>query len=247
MVMKADPNVQPNPPIGFVPVPDPTTLTNELVSKAIAALREIIETRLEGNDKAVALLSQWREHLPQEIDKAVGHLRQIHDERFDAVKDLIAVFKEAVNDRFTLNSEQTDKAARDVKSAVDAAFAAAKEAVGEQNKSNALSITKSEAATAEAIRQGQTLFQSAISALTTQMNDLKSRLDKGEGSRVISDPALASSLAAMNVTLANLQSRSDNASGAKQASGDFTGWIFGAVGVAAAVALVIVDFVALHK
>ena len=38
---------------GFVPIPDPTTLTNQLVSRAVAALREILETRLDASDKAV--------------------------------------------------------------------------------------------------------------------------------------------------------------------------------------------------
>jgi hypothetical protein len=34
-----------------VPVPDPTALTNELVTRAVKSLRELIETRLDANDK----------------------------------------------------------------------------------------------------------------------------------------------------------------------------------------------------
>jgi hypothetical protein len=65
--------------------------------------------------------------------------------------------------------------------ALTAAFKAAQDAVSEQNKSSALAISKSELATAESIKQLQTIFQTASQATNEKIDDLKSRMDKGEG------------------------------------------------------------------
>jgi hypothetical protein len=65
--------------------------------------------------------------------------------------------------------------------ALTAAFKAAQDAVTEQNKSSALAISKSEIATAESIKQLQTIFQTASQATNDKIDDLKSRMDKGEG------------------------------------------------------------------
>jgi hypothetical protein len=58
---------------------------------------------------------------------------------------------------------------------------AQKEAAGESQKSSSMAIAKAETATAESIKQLQTLFQTSIGALNLQVQDVKSRLDKGEG------------------------------------------------------------------
>ena len=75
---------------GSTPVPDPTTLTNELVSKANAALREVLEAKIDGlgalmkgqfeaQDKATKLLEKWRDGLPLEIKAEVEHRRIVSD------------------------------------------------------------------------------------------------------------------------------------------------------------------------
>jgi len=132
------------------PIPDPTVLTNQLVQSAIAGLRELHEARLEALNARIddAVLTVTRHS-----DIAITSSIERFDERVKALTEAVAVFKQTVNERFQLGDVQTEKAARDVKSAVDAAFAAAKEAVGEQNKSNAQSIAKSEAATTKQIDQ----------------------------------------------------------------------------------------------
>ena len=66
--------------------------------------------------------------------------------------------------------------------ALAAALQAAKEAVGEQNRSNGLAISKSEVAFIEALKQQQALFQTEIKAANDKIGVLTSRLDKGEGS-----------------------------------------------------------------
>jgi hypothetical protein len=136
---------------GLVPVPDPTTLTNTLVATAVKALDDRITARMDGTDKYI-------------------------DERFKALTESLAIFKIAVDERFKLGDVQTEKAARDVKSAVDAAFAAAKEAVGEQNKSNALSIAKSEVSTTKQIDQLNDNLRLSVKNSDDKFNDLKERV-----------------------------------------------------------------------
>jgi hypothetical protein len=132
------------------PVPDPTALTNELVTRAISSLRDVIETRIDAID---ARVNNSVATITKHTDIAVEQSITLTEEKIKALTEAVTVFKQTVNERFQLGDVQTEKAARDVKSAVDAAFAAAKEAVGEQNKSNALSIAKSETATAKQIDQ----------------------------------------------------------------------------------------------
>ena len=139
------------PQSGLVPVPDPTTLTNELVSKAVESAVQRLEARLDGADK-------------------------LTNERIKALIETVNVFKISINERFQLGDVQTEKAARDVKSAVDAAFAAAKEAVGEQNKSNALSIAKSEVATTKQIDQLTENLRLSVKTTDDKIGDLKDRI-----------------------------------------------------------------------
>ena len=59
--------------------------------------------------------------------------KQLYLEKFTAIEDTITVLKDTINDRFTQNDQNTEKA-----------FNAAKTAVGEQNASNTASAAKSE-------------------------------------------------------------------------------------------------------
>jgi hypothetical protein len=67
---------------GWVPVPDPTTLTTEAVERAtgvfrreIQSLRETIETRLDAADADRTRLWERLRDLPAEREAAMGHLR----------------------------------------------------------------------------------------------------------------------------------------------------------------------------
>lgn len=101
----------------------------------------------------------------QALFREITHLDSLFSERFLRIQTQI-------NER----DVQTDKASRDVKSAVDAAFAAAKEAVGEQNKSNALSINKSEAATTKQIEGIFELVRTNTKGADDKISDIKDRL-----------------------------------------------------------------------
>jgi cation transport regulator ChaB len=163
-----------------VPVPDPSLLTTQQTIRESTALREIFETqikglhelvesRIDGMDKAIKLLQTISDRIPSQIDEKITHLRELHQEKFESIQT-----------QFTERDTRTEQTSRDSKVAVDAALQAAKEAVGEQNKSSALAIAKSEAATTKQIDQlGQTI-QAGTAGIGVQINDIKERLTRIE-------------------------------------------------------------------
>ena len=147
------------------PVPDPTVLTTQALNQAVLSIKELFDYRLAA--------------LTQEVER----VHVFADQRNDVIKDQVATLEKLFEEklkRITIQIEerdvQADKAARDVKSAVDAAFAAAKEAVGEQNKSNALSITKSETSTLKQIDAIIELLRNTVKTTDDKISDLKDRI-----------------------------------------------------------------------
>lgn len=133
--------------------------------------------RLTSMDKATELQHQDLVRVPTLMDREMS-----------AAKELLrAELKTAFEVLRTLIDE-SEKRYRELKAAealaLAAALQAAKEAVAEQNRSGALAISKSEAATGENIKQLQVAFQAANQATNEKIDDIKSRLDKGEGGSV---------------------------------------------------------------
>ena len=152
------------------PIPDPTTLTTEQLDRSMVALRELFEARMEATDKAVVLVQTISDRVPILINDGVGNLRELHNERFKSIQT-----------QFTERDIRTEQTARDSKVAVDAALQAAKEAVGEQNKSSGLAISKSEAATTKQIDQISVIINTGQKGLDDKIDDIKSRLTTIEG------------------------------------------------------------------
>jgi hypothetical protein len=171
-------------PRGSTPVPDPTILTTQQLVREIAASREIIEanigkieTRLDAMDTATELNKQATDKIPRIIDEKVCQLRKLFDERFTTVNERFR----SIDTQFAERDTRTESVAQLGQKALEAALSAAKEAVGEQNKSNALANAKMEAAFTKQIDGITLLIQNAIKALDEKINDLKGRLDRGEG------------------------------------------------------------------
>jgi hypothetical protein len=88
---------------GLVPVPDPTLLTTQNLLREIASLKELLESRSIG--------------LNALFDEKISRYVSVSNEKFAAVAA-----------QFSERDTRTDQRAGDTKLAVDAAFAAAKEA-----------------------------------------------------------------------------------------------------------------------
>ncbi len=178
----------------LVPRPDPTVLTTSQLIREVSALKELIYVQFESRDKSIDTLRGESEARLEEGLRTLHNATELRDEKIRGLYAAQEAFKELVLSRFAQQDTITEKAARDVKSAVDAAFAAAKEAVGEQNKSNALSITKSETAFTKSIDQLGELVKTMGKAIDDKIEvikkssddkvtDIKDRLVSMEGQR----------------------------------------------------------------
>lgn len=164
----------------MTPVPDPTVLTTQQLQREITATKEVvetklngirekIETRIEGMDKAIELLQASTNKFPDNIERAVERLQELHDEKFSSIET-----------QFIDRDTRTEQTSRDSKVAVDAALQAAKEAVGEQNKSNALAIAKSETTFTKQIDQIGVLITTMQKNFDDKMDDMKERIQAAE-------------------------------------------------------------------
>ena len=157
MLMARD--VDDTAPRGSTPVPDPTILTTQQLTMSIAASREIIETRLDAMDTATRLNKEATDKIPDIIKSVVCNLEKLQNEKFEGVEK-----------QFVERDTRNDKIAELNQKALDAALQAAKEAAGKTE----LSFTKQIADLTEQ-------FNTKNEALDVRVNDLKGRLDKGEG------------------------------------------------------------------
>lgn len=127
------------------PRPDPTLLTTQQLLRELASLREIIEARLDGMDKAIELIQRSADKVPTEVDTKLSALDARYVEKFASIQI-----------QFSDRTKLYDQSTRDSKEAVAAALQAAKEAV-----------TKSELNTKEQLGQ----LSSMIGAMNTTLNE----------------------------------------------------------------------------
>lgn len=175
------------PPSGeWTPVPDPTRLTTEQLRRELATLREIIETRLAGMDRATELASaqaavareqieEIRSRLRHETAAEVGQLRELLEARLDGMDRAISL-------QFTERDVRSGQATAGSKHAHDAALLAQKELVAQQNDANSAAAAKAEASFTKQIDQIGTIIQAMEKATDARITELKERIDRGEGS-----------------------------------------------------------------
>jgi len=155
----------------WTPRPDPTILTTAQLLRELAALRELLETRLDGMDRATELLSATVNRTPTVIQTEISHVREVDDERF-----------RSISQQFAERDVRTDQAAKASKEALDAALLAAKELVAQQNEANAAAADKAEQSTIKQIDQIGIRIDTMQKALDDRLTELKERIDRGEGS-----------------------------------------------------------------
>lgn len=143
--------------------------------------RDVLQTRLDGMDKAIRLLQDTADKFPARIDEKIAAVREVHEQRFIALIDTHLEKFSSIQTQFRERDVRTEQSSKDSKVAVDAALQAAKEAVGEQNKSSALAIAKSEASTTKQIDQLAASIGQMTKAFDDKVMDVKERLTRIEG------------------------------------------------------------------
>jgi hypothetical protein len=178
----SDPLPSPEPFRNMVPIPDPTTLTNQLVAQATSALREILEARLDASDKAVAELTRMTE---TRVAAAVTQVKELYAEKFRLVESAIETNRDAIVNRFDLLDKQMIKAATDVKSAEDERFRAIAERFEVLEKQMIKAATDVKSAEDERFRSISDRFEVLDKQMIKAAADVKSAED--ERFRAIAD------------------------------------------------------------
>jgi len=158
----------------WVPRPDPTRLTTEALMREIAALKELVGASIAGVKElhtydVAGLRDSIRERFTR-FEEELERSDALRNEKFRSIETQLKMME-----RYRLENKE------DTRAAVDAALSAAEKAVREQNLANDRSITKSETAVTEQLKQLNLTFSTAIdgirrelSALTTKVTSLES-------------------------------------------------------------------------
>jgi hypothetical protein len=136
----------------------------------MAALREIIEARLSGMDQLMEIMNGRIDQRQGIMVAELSHMSLLYAEKFSNV---------AV--QFAERDKRMEQLSAADKTAIAAALQAQKEAASAQNESNVAANVKMETNFVKLIDQGSALVAEIRRNTETQINDLKSRMDKGEG------------------------------------------------------------------
>jgi hypothetical protein len=172
------------------------------VDKAILSLRELLETRLKCMESDVSAVHGNLETRGDDIKDQVQHLRELVFSEFsgrDKTGD--EIFKR-IETQFVERDKRTEQLALASSTAIAAALQAQKEAAGATTDSILAVITKMDASFTKLFDQMANLLTAQQKNTDDKINDLKSRMDKGEGVGSIRDPHNEASIAWMKEALA---------------------------------------------
>jgi ABC-type transporter Mla subunit MlaD len=151
-------------------VPGAPYLTTEELRRDVSALREILQARLDGMDRAAVVLSDTVTRTPTAIQTAISHLKELHDEKFSSIEL-----------QFLERDVRTNQAATASAQALAAALQAAKEAVFEQAQAAAKAADKTELSFTKQIDLLLAQIKALSDTFTDRLAELKERIDRGEG------------------------------------------------------------------
>jgi hypothetical protein len=157
MAVRADDEMTRDSTGGSRPVPDPTVLTTQQLLREVLSLKELFNTRLEAMDKAIVLLQSNADKSPTIA---------VVDQRLTSAVCMM-------NSKFAEYDGRVEDMSKAATKAVDAAFAAQKEA-----------ITKSEAGFTKQIDNMGGQMHMLQKTLDDKISDIKDRLNGLSGLQI---------------------------------------------------------------
>ena len=151
-------------------------MLEEKILARLDGLERVVFARLDSQQTAANTFKEGIEKVPTEVQKSVGNLQMLleekfarHEVKFSAFRDLLDQRFLAVDEQFGLRDIRVDQTAVATKTAVDAAMAAAGQ-----------SAAKAEVGFARQMEQMSALFQTTTSAQREQIEDQKERVTRLE-------------------------------------------------------------------
>jgi hypothetical protein len=178
----------------------------ELVEKAIVQLESKLEVRIGSIEKAIVVQHEDMVRVPTEVQKVTSALRELVESKLDKLSEVSEERFKSIQTQFTLLKQATEQLDVANKTAIAAALQAQKESAGETQKTSQAAIAKSETSTSEAIKALTTTINAANAATNDRINDLKGRLDRGEGKTSVTDPAVGAALTELSQGIKSLTS-----------------------------------------
>jgi hypothetical protein len=136
----------------------------------IQAIASALTTRLNAIDKATDKFEANLVRVPTDVDKQVGQLKELVNEKFlvsqgvhDSLVREITALRQLHDEKFASVSQRFDER---------------KEAADEQNRSNTLAISKSEAGVADTLNKQADLFRTTTDALGARIDANKEEAGK---------------------------------------------------------------------
>jgi hypothetical protein len=162
------------------PNPDPSSLTTDALLREINRLERLFDVQLASLKELVDDIHGDLRAIPEQRKVDVVQLQIVIDEKFQTIREKYSERFTSIDKQLLDRDTRVDQTAKAGAEALAAALQAAKEAVGEQNKSSALSINKSEAATDKRIDQILLTIKGIQDAFQSAMDDLKERMNRYE-------------------------------------------------------------------
>lgn len=158
------------------PVPDPTTLTVQLVARELESLHQQLDIRLAAMDKAQQLVHDDLVRVPTAVDKAIAHLKEVHDERFHTMQ---AHF-EHVATQFVDHETRLLRMSASLHASITAAVDASKELASQSSKFFAEAAAKAEQGFKTEFEQQRNLLYAFKNGLDEKSSVQETRLTRIE-------------------------------------------------------------------
>jgi hypothetical protein len=163
-------------------IPGGPYLTTEELRRDVSALREILQARLDGMDRATELLSETVTRTPTQIQTEISHVRELIQEKLGSLGGQAEEKFASIELQFVERDVRTNQAATASAQALAAALQAAKEAVFEQAQAAAKAADKTELSFTKQIDLLLAQIKALSDTFTDRLAELKERIDRGEGS-----------------------------------------------------------------
>lgn len=160
--------------------------------KLFEADLRVIGVRIDCIEKSTTSFEDRITRVPTEVDKQVGHLRELLMSEIDNMKQMVLGIHGRIDRQLKEIEERSETYARNRRESVTATFASQRELNDAHDRASAEAITKAEIATKDQIKALSDIRESTTKALEQKIEDsnkrfetilatLTSRMDRSEG------------------------------------------------------------------